>query len=386
MSGCATTSIPTKQSSSLPTISNLKTISDMTEIGFEWSATNDERVIGYELYRLDPTKQIFKPIAQIRDRFATHYVDTNLQPSTTYMYHMKTYSQDEISKDGEKVSVATRPLIESVPFVKAIPGLPNRVKLIWRPHPDSGVVGYIIKRADAGSDSFTQIDEIKGRLNAEYIDINVKPGRSYKYLVYVKTGTGVISKPTEVIKATTKELPPPVTNASATQNRPKKIVLSWQPPVVKDFSHYNVYRSVSKFLPYTYLVKTTSTSYEDLINSNGATRYYKITAVDIDGLESLKLGEPIVGSTLEAPIAPKIISAKYNENKVFISWRAVDRAIYYTIYKSGGGYDKVISDIRSTSYDDFDIQPDLKYSYKVVAVDEFGLNSEKSDSIEVSTK
>ena len=66
----------------------------------------------------------------------------------------------------------------------------------------------------------------------------------------------------------------------------------------KKLSYYKIYSTSNKFLPYTYLIKTTSNSYEDLINENGATRYYKITIVDKDGLESKKPGEPVVGMTL----------------------------------------------------------------------------------------
>jgi len=36
---------------SLPTITSLKTISDMTEVGFEWNPVTDESVVGYYLYR-----------------------------------------------------------------------------------------------------------------------------------------------------------------------------------------------------------------------------------------------------------------------------------------------------------------------------------------------
>ena len=70
-----------------------------------------------------------------------------------------------------------------------------------------------------------------------------------------------------------------MTNLQATTTAPKKIVITWDSAVGEDFSHYNVYRTMSKILPYTYLAKTTSNSYEDLLNSNGPQRYYKVTVV-----------------------------------------------------------------------------------------------------------
>lgn len=385
LAGCASTSVPTQQSASLPVVTSLKTISDMTQIGFEWLSVNDEKVIGYELYRLDTKSQKFKSIAVINDRFATHYVDTDLKPETTYTYQLRTFSESAISNPGESVNATTKPLLNSVPFAQAIAGLPNRVKLIWRPHPDTSVVSYVIKRANANDEKFSHVATIDGRLNAEFIDTDVKPGKNYKYIIYVKTGSGVLSNPSEVIQATTKKLPNPVTKINATQNEPKKIVLTWQAPQIDDFSHYNVYRAISKFLPYTYVAKTSDTSFEDLINSNGTTRYYKVTAVDIDGLESLKQNEPVLGATLAQPDAPQI-SANFDGSGINVSWERVNRASYYSIFRSGGGDDKSFSNITETSFYDSDITQNSTYKYRVVAVDEFGLSSDKSNSIEIAVK
>lgn len=204
--GCGS-KIPTQQSSSLPTIDGIKTITDTTEVAFEWHPTNDEKVIGYLIYRLNPNDGKFFLVGDIKDRFATHYVDTDLAPQTTYTYQMRSYSEGAISPAGTNVSATTRPLMASVPFAQAITGLPGRVKLIWRPHPDESVVSYVIKRAVKNSNDFESIAEIKGRLNAEYIDTKVKPNTSYKYLIYVKSAKGVLSKPSETLQATTKELP-----------------------------------------------------------------------------------------------------------------------------------------------------------------------------------
>lgn len=137
-------------------------------------------------------------------------------------------------------------------------------------------------------------------------------------------------------------------------------------------------------MPYTYLAKTTSNTYEDLINTNAATRYYRVTAVDKDGLESLKQEEPIVGNTLGAPKTPSI-SASYDGSGVNVSWSAVERASSYTLYR-GGASEKVFSNISETSIRDDSVQPGASYTYSVVAVDEYGIASDKSSKAEVSTK
>lgn len=180
--------------------------------------------------------------------------------------------------------------------------------------------------------------------------------------------------------------PKGVKNLVVTQNLPKKINLTWDDASFDDFSHYNVYRSASKYLPYTYLAKTSSNSFEDLINSNGSTRYYKVTVVDKDGLESLKQDEPVAGATLSQPQAPKITQINYDGSGVNLSWSEVNRAVSYTIYRKGGSGEKTISDLTYTSYTDNEIEPNASYSYKVVAIDEFGLSSDTSSSADISIK
>ena len=264
MSGCVSSSGPAQVNANLPTVQSLKTISDMTEVGFEWTPTPTSNVAGYYLYRSNPNENNgkMKVVADIKDRFASHYVDANLAPETTYTYEMRTYSDSkQISGPGMIVSATTKALMDSVPFVRALTNLPERVKLIWRPHPDLRVASYVIEKADINKENWRQIAEVKGRLNAEYIDDDVKSGRSYKYRVLVKTTSGTISKPSEIVDSTTKQLPSEVVNAQATQNVPKKIILTWDSVASDDFGYYKIYSTSSKIMPYTYLVKTTSNSY-----------------------------------------------------------------------------------------------------------------------------
>ncbi|QKG28936.1 fibronectin type III domain-containing protein [Campylobacter sp. RM16187] len=381
ITGCVSPSTPTQINSNLPTVTSLKTISDMTEIGFEWTPTTTTDVAGYYLYRSNSNENSskMKVVADIKDRFASHYVDSNLAPETTYSYEMRTYNANkQISNPGVVISVSTRPLIESVPFLRALTNLPERVKLIWRPHPDLRVVSYIVEKADIGKDNWRQIAEIKGRLHAEYIDDSVKSGRGYKYRVFVKTSTGVISKPSEIVDSTTKPLPNKVVNIQATTNAPKKIIITWDSVASEDFGYYKIYSTSNKFLPYTYLAKTKTNSYEDLINENGATRLYKITIVDKDGLESKKPDEAVTGSTLAAIDAPIISSIVADSSAVKVQWSGPKEARSYTVIREGGEGERRFTNITNNEFIDTDVNYSLKYTYKVIAIDEYGISSDES--------
>lgn len=387
MSGCQRGPLPPETPSinpNLPAVENIKTISDMTEIGFEWTPQYDEGVAGYHLYRGTGEGPLTR-VATVNDRYASHYVDTGLTPETLYHYRMATFTTSkQESTPSAVVNAQTRPLLDSVPFVKAIVGLPNRVKLLWRPHPYERVGSYIVERNELNSDTWSRIAEVKGRLNAEYIDTGLKDNHVYRYRVMVRTFDGIISKPSEIIEAKTKPLPKMIEGIEATRTLPKKIILTWRPSPEKDISHYRIYRAPTSVLFYTFLAKTNESRFEDLINTNGADRYYKITAVDTDGLESLRQPNPVMGTTLDIPLPPAITGVRQDASGVLITWSQVDqRAEKFEVIKKARGDSQVIQGITSGQFLDHDVLKGVSYTYEVVAIDQYGLASKASQSVRV---
>jgi len=390
MSGCISPNTPSEVNANLPIINSLKTISDITEVGFEWVPNPASNVAGYYLYRSNPNENNgkMKVVATIKDRFASHYVDTDLAPETTYAYEIRTYNEKgQVSNSGVIINATTKPLLDSVPFAQALTNLPERVKLIWRPHPDTTVSSYIIERSDADKNSWSKIAEVKGRLNAEYIDSDVKSGRSYKYRIFVKTASGVISKPSAIVDSTTKYVPKQVINIQATTNVPKKIIITWDSIESSDFGYYKIYSKTNKILPYTYLAKTTQNSYEDLINKNGEIRYYKITVVDSDGLESNRPDEPVVGSTLKSINSPVISSFSSEGGAVSIGWSDVAGASKYTVVRTGGSEgEQKFTNIMDLNFIDTNVLVGSKYKYRVIAIDQYGIASDASEKVEVTVE
>ncbi|WP_086224747.1 fibronectin type III domain-containing protein [Campylobacter devanensis] len=389
LSGCVTTKT-TQINPDLPTMSGLKTISDMTEIAFEWPLMAQSNISGFYLYRSNPNaNNQLNAIAKLEDKFITHYVDSNLAPSTEYIYELRTYdNQGNISAEGERISVTTMPLIESVSFIQALYGLPNKIKVLWRPHPDLRVVSYILEKSALSSNNWHEVARINGRLNVEYIDNDVEPGQNYRYRISVKTYNGIISAPSKVVDAQTKALPNMVINLSASVNLPKKIILTWEPNSNDDFDHYAIYRATNDIFPMTKVATTTATEYEDLINDNGVNYHYKVTVVDRDGLESPRQNASVVGSTLPAPKEPVFSYARFNGSLVELSWNqsSDSRALKYKITKTSSNGEDIIYDIDGLSYSDAQVQKGVEYTYKIQAVDEYGLESKYSQKAVVITK
>ena len=387
VSGCTNDPTPPKKpviDQTLPKLTQIKFLPEITEVGFEWKPSFDERVSGYYVYRSNPEIQNGKleRIATIKDKYSSHFVDTKLKPETQYYYRFSTYSKSKReSVASETIEVNTSPLLKSVSFVKAIRGLPHRVKLIWRPHSSQRVSSYIIERNEFTSTSWERLAKVTGRLNAEYIDAGLKENRVFRYRVKVETYDGLVSKPSEIVEAGTKPLPIEIQNLRATTDIPKKIVLNWSASVEKDFSYYKVYRAINTMLFYSYLAKTQDLQYEDLINSNGKSYYYFVTTVDKDGLESPRQQNAVAGSSLAVPDTVYITSSNHDGKSINITWKSLDkRAVKYSVIKQYKDKKKVFTGIQGKSFNDSDVVRGIEYKYNVVAIDKYGLASKESEN------
>lgn len=395
LSGCAkhpSLSQKTKVDPSLPKVEQIRVIADITSVAFEWEPVYSDRVEGYYLYRGDRSSKL-KRVAVIEDRFSSHYVDKGLKPNRVYYYRMSTYDKNgRESYPSDVVKVKTLPLIESVSFIEAISHLPRRVKIIWRPHPNPRVKEYIIERSEQDNPEWKEIAVVKDRLQAEYIDKGLKDNHIYFYRIRVRTFDGIVSPPSKVVKAFTKPRPKMVKGLKATKDLPKKIVLTWEPNQEEDIDHYNIYRSPFSYGFIIVHAKVKDTKYVDLIGEDGVKRFYKVTAVDKDGLESFKQDVPVMGTTLPKPQPPIIVSTNFNNSFVTIKWRpGDDRAVSYIVTKEEkrGVLDTKeykYKNIQTNSFIDRSIIPGAKYIYRVYAVDKFGIISKPSEKIEVEIK
>lgn len=364
----------------LTMVNNIRTLQGMREIGFEWDPIYDQAIDGYKIYRrvLNDETSTDKLIATINDRYATHYSDNNLTPDTAYAYTFATFNKQGLSKLST-INVKTINKIEPVSFIQAIAGLPNKIKIIWRPHTDSRVVKYNIYKQDANSSKWYKLATVNNRLSAEYLD-DVKPNLYAKYKVTALTYNGVESDASTEVEAISKILPPQIVNINVTTNLPKKIILTWDAPKYDDFSHYKIYYSKASLLPFFELATTTDNSYEDNVADDGVSRYYYVTMIDKDGLESAKTGVNVVGMSLDKPKAPALTGFELqNENTLKIKWISTDNRIKtYKLIKNSA---EVASNIQNDYYIDTTyLAGDV---YQVIGIDEFGIESKASAKLSV---
>lgn len=347
-----------------------KIISDMSEIGFEWQSYASYDIDGFYVFRKNGNE--FKKISTIKDKYATHYVDTNLAPQTVYYYKIQAYGKDGLS-EAKVIEAKTAPRLEAVPFIQAISDLPNRTKLIWRPHPDPIVNSYVIEKKTINSGEFKNIKTIKGRLAAEFIDTDVKAGYNYEYRIFAKTYNGNLSKPSQIVSSQTQSLPKQVQNLKASVNQPKKIVLTWDR--LNNFDgYYQIYSSSNEYFPFTKLAQSKTNSYTDLINENGSERLYKVVPVTNDGLEGQMPQNFISGFTLDSPASPIISQANYNNGANYLEWNHQNKINEYIVTRTYNGQKTIFPNITSSSFVDSNVKAG-KYEYNIIALDKYGLES-----------
>ncbi|EAI6709699.1 ferrous iron transporter A [Campylobacter felis] len=380
-----TTPKQTQLNESLPKVQSLKSISDLSNVAFEWEPLYGENIQGFYLYRSSEKEPQMKLVATIKDKFQTHYVDTKLESGTKYQYMMKTFNeQGHFSEEGQVIEIATQPRPEPLAFVQAITNLPERIKLIWRPHTDLRVNAYIIEKKKVEDKKFAKIGEVKNRLSAEFID-EVKANENFLYRVSALTFDGVQSEPSEVLNSTSKALPPEITHLSASNDLNGKIMLSWDSPVYEDFSYFKIYATSSSFLPFTLLAKTDKNSYEDIVQGAGESKQYKITMVDKDGLESPMPKKGVEGKTLGLPASPSIILAQITSEGIVLEWADNDnRAVEYEVKRYGGEQNAVFKGIKEKRLRDIKALAGVEYSYEVIAIDELGQRSAPSSKVKAA--
>ena len=380
-----TTPKQTQLNESLPKVQSLKSISDLSNVAFEWEPLYSENIQGFYLYRSSEKEPQMKLVATIKDKFQTHYVDTKLESGTKYQYMMKTFNeQGHFSEEGQVIEIATQPRPEPLAFVQAIINLPGRIKLIWRPHTDLRVNAYIIEKKKVEDKKFAKIGEVKNRLSAEFID-EVKANENFLYRVSALTFDGVQSEPSEVLNSTSKALPPEITHLSASNDLNGKIMLSWDAPVYEDFSYFKIYATSSSFLPFTILAKTDKNSYEDIVQGAGESKQYKITMVDKDGLESPMPKKGVKGKTLGLPASPSIILAQITNEGIVLEWVDNDnRAVEYEVKRYGGGQNAIFKGIKEKRLRDIKALAGVEYSYEVIGIDELGQRSAPSSKVKAA--
>jgi len=371
----------------LPKPQNVRAMTTHNSAAFEWDLVGGNTIEGFFVYRSGKDGTMEK-VASLKDKFTTHYEDDGLKSDTQYQYRFSSFSSEGTESDGSGVvSIKTQPPLEAVSFIANVDNLPNRAKIVWRPHTNPSVVSYVVQKSDAYKQKWEDISTVKGRLQAEYIDKDVESGKTYSYRVTAKCFDGGLSYPSQSVEVKVKKLPIPTNAVYATKDIPKQIVVTWDAPEQKEFANFRVYRADKTDGSYKVVANTQEKKLVDKLDEDGAVRYYKVTVIDKDGLESPALNIA-TGLTKALPITPRFTLAQIRENKVVLTWTVDEKGEFtYKITKKWGNMlnksQISFSDIKGFSFEDKDVQLGLTYTYYIESIDKDGLASKPSQEVEL---
>ena len=401
-SGCVGSPKPKEETTidtTLPivTLTQHGIVADMKAIGFEWKSIQDPRVKGIYVYKASPDEakglgdvEYFKTI---KGRFSTHFVDADVLPNKTYRYAFATFSKDAQGKQSKIMTVSSKKILDSVSWIHAETGMPRIAKIIWRPHPNEIVKSYIMQRNTLEDEDWKDIAQIDGRLNAEYIDRDLKDNSVYRYRLRAKTYNNILSAPSATVKVITKALPLIVSGIRATTNLPKKIKVTWNVSKAKDFNLYYVYRAQKIDGKYTLVATLHNPVFEDEnIQEDGKSYFYRVSVVDKDGLESKHDIVSVQGMSLIKLHPPAILNASLDNHRVEIIWgRSDPRTRSYIIRRTQkqGWFDKTVEEYKNLTnkrFIDNHIVDNATYTYVIYAVDKNGIVSKPSTEIHLKTK
>ena len=408
LSGCANKTQPfsflnkeEKIDENLPTIPahKVRFIADVSSIAFEWELLENTNIKGFVLYQNNQNGTT-KKIATIKNPNATHFVLDSLLPQTEYSFQIATLGHNNATSKKSASIVIKTSFIDPVEKVIASQNNAKQVKLIWSPHPNPSIVRYIIQR-QSPKGKFLNIATVKNRLLVEYFDENLDDEAQYSYRIIAQDINSIKSLPSEIALGKTRAKPPMVETLQASNDKAKEITLTWE--AIPGAKTYEIYATNNEDLPYKSIAKTRKTTYTENVeklqknqtfwqndkqqpNEEGLKRFYKVIAIDKDGVASNLPSSATLGSTLPPLPTPTISKATIEDGKAVIEWEVInlERVKAYSVYRRENGKKSTqlrFSNTTQNVFTDKEMQKGKKYTYQVVSLDSEGNESTPSKEV-----
>jgi fibronectin type 3 domain-containing protein len=375
-------------------------------VPLSWAPSPESDVVRYEIFRSRLVTGSFEKIGSVPGRLSVTFLDGganpgNLEDEADYYYKIRAINAVTAeSADSETVKATTRGVPTEVGTITLTGNRPREIPIAWPVNADKAVMGYEIWRADENSEEWVQVGRVVGRETAVYLDrgeIKPKPGLGslkdgtvYQYKVIAFNTAGVRSSASQASSARTKYRPVTPAGLVATTNMPLSIRMTWKSNPEKDISDYVVEcadepdsGSFKKLVSVSPLKEGELSARETALES-GVNRYYRIKAIDKDGLES-DWCVPESGRSKPIPGMPLSVAAESVGTNVRATWQAPaqpDIRRYKVWRKKFIGWD-LISTTDQTNYlfEYTELSKPMKIA--ISSVDQDELESEKTEIVEI---
>ena len=328
-----------------------------------WKAVSG--AVKYEVYRSTRQNSGYSLLGTTT---STSYVNTGASTGTTYYYRVKAVNRDGMASGYSNiVSGKAKAAAPAAPSVTAGNSSTGKPRLTWKAV--SGATSYRIYRSESRGTGYSLLGTTS---STSYVNTGAAAGKTYYYRVKAVNRDGMASAYSNIVSGKAKAAAPAAPSVTAGNSSTGKPRLTWK--AVSGAVSYRIYRSESRGTGYSLLGTTSSTSYVNTGAAAGKTYYYRVKAVNRDGMASGYSNIVSGKATLPAPVLN--IGLSVSSGKPMLAWDAVPGATSYRIYRStsrGTGY-SLLATTTSTSHVNTSAAKGTTYYYRVKACNAAGLS------------
>ena len=338
------------------------TYSDSGKPKLTWNA-----VSGATSYRVFRSESRGSGYSLLGTTTATSYVNTGAAVGKTYYYRVKAVNSVGTSGYSNIVSGKAKAAAPAAPSVTIGNSSTGKPQLTWKAV--SGAVKYEVYRSTRQNSGYSLLGTTT---STSYVNTGASTGTTYYYRVKAVNRNGMASGYSNIVSGKAKAAAPAAPSVTAGNSSTGKPRLTWK--AVSGAVSYRIYRSESRGTGYSLLGTTSSTSYVNTGAAAGKTYYYRVKAVNRDGMASGYSNIVSGKATLPAPVLN--IGLSVSSGKPMLAWDAVPGATSYRIYRStsrGTGY-SLLATTTSTSYVNTSAAKGTTYYYRVKACNAAGLS------------
>ena len=344
----------------VPTVT--MTYSDSGKPKLTWNA-----VSGATSYRVFRSESRGTGYSLLGTTTATSYTNTGAAVGKTYYYRVKAVNNVGTSGYSNIVSGKAKTAAPAAPSVTIGNSSTGKPQLTWKAV--SGAVKYEVYRSTRQNSGYSLLGTTT---STSYVNTGAAVGKTYYYRVKAVNRNGMASGYSNIVSCKAKAAAPAAPSVTAGNSSTGKPRLTWK--AVSGAVSYRIYRSESRGTGYSLLGTTSSTSYVNTGAAAGKTYYYRVKAVNRDGMASGYSNIVSGKATLPAPVLN--IGLSVSSGKPMLAWDAVPGATSYRIYRStsrGTGY-SLLATTTSTSHVNTSAAKGTTYYYRVKACNAAGLS------------
>lgn len=311
-------------------------------VTISWDPSPSEGVTSYRVERASAADPAFTAVATSATNSC---VDggtpaSTLKDSTPYLYRVVTLNHmNSESGPSDLAEVLTLPPPAAVKGLTATSREVRCVPLTWTQSPEADVVRYDIYQAREPDGPFEKIGSAAELATTTFIAGGANPGKLedegvYFFRVRAVNAVSAESADSATVRATTREIPPEVTQLAAISARPREVPLSWAASPDTAVMGYEVWRATANADDWTQIARLASRDTTRHLDRGGqkddaslgllkdGTAYqYKVVAFNTANVRS-SASMPVTATTKMIPATPAALTATTNTaHVVALAWR-----------------------------------------------------------------